>query len=147
MTATANSWKHKPFLAGRPIPYAESFSGPEYSKLREGLIPQAMEDKWFIYFDEPHLFLHRSWTGEPVFRVRLTASGDGAAVAEALCVSDLLQNGPEYQAVLLDFLIGNLLLGKAKPFPMPDGQTEQARGILQHHVSGTGYEQVPFKKR
>jgi hypothetical protein len=120
VTATKDSWKREAFTVGRPIPYQGTFSRQEFEKIREGLIPKVMEDKWFIYFEEPYLFLHRSWTGKPVYRVTLAASDNGAAVAEALCVSDVLEEvGPAYKAELLDFLISNLLLRKAKPFPMP----------------------------
>jgi len=102
-----------------------------------------MEDKWFIYFEAPHLFLHRSWTGLPAYRVALTASGDGAAVDEALCVAEAVQEtGAEYQAKLLDFLISNLVLGKSKPFPVPAGARKPETVLLQHAVAGTGYPQV-----
>src|SRR5258706_1131490 len=140
--AVADSWKREPFIAGIAIPYQDSFSGSEYAKLQEGLIPEAMEDKWFIYFEEPYLFLHRSWTGKPASRVRFAVNGERLAVSEALCVSDLLQqNGPDYQARLLDFLVSNLLLAKAKPFPLPEGLAEPTEGVFQHHVAGTGYPQ------
>jgi hypothetical protein len=119
MAATKDRWKRIPFTSGVPIPYERAFSHEEFHKICEGLIPKVMEDKWFAYFEKPHLFLHRSWTGRPVYRVALSAHGDGASVAEALCVAEAVERtGPEYQAKLLDRLIGNLLLGEAKPFPV-----------------------------
>jgi hypothetical protein len=148
MKAIADSWKREPFTTGLAISYKERFSEVEYIKLQEGLIPRAMEDKWFVYFDEPYLFFHRSWTGKPVYRVRLSAHADGATVTEALCVSDVLElTGAAYQVRLLDFLISNLLLGKAKPFPLPDGLVEPAKGVLQHAISGTGYPQALPERR
>jgi hypothetical protein len=101
-----------------------------------------MEDKWFIYFEEPHVFLHRSWTGRPVYRVTLTASDNGASVAEALCVPEVLEkSGPAYEAELLDFLVSNLLLGMTKPLPIPAGAKNPETGLLQHVTSGTGFPQ------
>jgi hypothetical protein len=130
------------------IPYEDRFTETEYETLQEGLIPREMENKWFIYFDEPYLFFHRSWTGKPVYRVRLSADADGVSVTEALCVSDVLDTtGPDYQSKLLDFLVSNLLLGKAKPFPLPSGFVEPAKGALQHAVSGTGYPQAASERR
>ncbi len=38
-------------------------SESEYEQLQNGIIPQEMEDKWFIYFEEDTLYIHRSWTG------------------------------------------------------------------------------------
>ena len=37
-------------------------SESEYEQLQNGIIPQEMEDKWFIYFEEDTLYIHRSWT-------------------------------------------------------------------------------------
>jgi len=108
-----------------------------------------MEDKWFIFYQEPHLFLHRSWTGRPVYRLSLHTEATGTCVTETLWARDLaVQDGanPAYQAQLLDFLVSNLLLGKSKPFPKPDGAKESLQGLLQHHVSGTGYQEVLVSK-
>ena len=38
-------------------------SESEYEQLQNGIIPQEMEDKMFIYFEEDTLYIHRSWTG------------------------------------------------------------------------------------
>lgn len=142
MSATADRWTRVPFSAGLAIPYEDRFTEAEYKRLREGLVPREMEDKWFIYFDEPYLFFHRSWTGKSVYRLKLSADADGANVTEALCGSDVLDlTGADYQATLVDFLVSNLLLGKAKPFPLQAGTAEPVKGTLQHSYSGTGYPQ------
>jgi len=143
MRATADSWKREPFTAGLAIPYEDRFTQTEYEILQEGLIPKEMENKWFIYFDEPYLFFHRSWTGQPVYRLKLSIDIGGARASEALCVSNALDmTEATHQAKLLDFIVSNLLLGKAKPFPLPSKFMEPAKGILQHAVSGTGYSQT-----
>ncbi len=41
----------------------------EMEKLRKGHIPQEMEDKWFSYFEDGKLYIHRSWSGLCVFIV------------------------------------------------------------------------------
>lgn len=135
-----------PFKDGVVLPYTAEFNELEFSRLRDGLIPRVMEDKWFVYFEEPHLFLHRSWTGQPVYRLTLEPTLHGAKVTEALWASDLaarLDADVQYQAKLLDFLLSDLMLGQAKPFPLPADVTEPMPGIFQHHVSGTGYREVP----
>ncbi len=66
-----------------------------------------MEDKWFTYCEEPHLFLHRSWTGKPVYRVTLQHSQNGAKVTETLWSKDLADTSDldsDYQVQLIDFL-------------------------------------------
>jgi hypothetical protein len=143
MVATRDRWKRIPFTSGVSIPFEGTFSREEFDKIREGVVPEGMEDKWFAYFEAPHLFLHRSWTGLPVYRVALAANCDGGSVTEALCVvEEIEKTGPEYQAKLLDFLISNLLLGKANPFPVPAGARKSAAGLLQHGIAGTGFPQA-----
>ena len=146
MVATKDRWKRIPFTNGRPIPFQGTFSREEFDKLREGLIPEVMEDKWFIYFEAPYLFLHRSWTGHPAYRVTLTENGDGACADEALCIAELVQEtGAEHQAKLLDFLISNLLLTKAKPFPVPAGARKPEIGL--HQARGSRYGLCPSVPR
>jgi len=82
MGASSSSWKRKPFEVGVPIRYRAVFSVEQFARLKIGLIPQVMEDKWFIYYEPPHLFLHRSWTGQPVYRLALQEVEGGAEVTE-----------------------------------------------------------------
>jgi hypothetical protein len=127
MPASATSWKREPFKEGVPLCYRAVFDTEQFVRVKTGLIPEAMEDKWFIYYEEPHLFLHRSWTGQPVYRLTLKSEPKGAEVSEALWSKDIADAsalGPDYEVRLLDFLISNLLLGLAKPLPMPPGLTE-----------------------
>ena len=96
-----------------------------------------MEDKWFIFFDEPYLFLHRSWTGQPVYRVEFETGPQGATVRQALWSADAPGGDAEHGAALLDFLISNLLLGQSRPFPLAPG-TDPANSAIEQHVwSGT----------
>jgi hypothetical protein len=84
-----------------------------------------------------------SWTGKPVYRVRFSANTDGVNVTEALYVSSVLEaTEAAYQVKLIDFLISNVLLAKAKPFPLPNGLVEPAKGVLQQGITGTGYPQA-----
>jgi hypothetical protein len=148
MPASATSWKREPFKEGVPLCYRAVFDTEQFVRVKTGLIREAMEDKWFIYYEEPHLFLHRSWTGQPVYRLTLKSEPKGAEVSEALWSKDIADAsalGPDYEVRLLDFLISNLLLGLAKPFPMPPGLTEPKHGVYQHHIAGTYYPQSPIK--
>jgi hypothetical protein len=149
MVASREHWKNSPFVAGEPLPYVARFSAPDYVKLCAGLVPEVMEDKWFVFFESPYLYFHRSWTGHAVYRVKIEQEGDLFAVTEALWDKELAQASPgsfPYQGELLDFLISNLLLGMGKPFPQPQG-VPGPTGVLQHHISGTGYAEAPAKSR
>jgi len=142
ITATSDSWQCKPFVAGLPIPYTADFDAAQTARLAQGLIPREMEDKWFMYFEAPYLYLHRSWTGHPGYRVQLESTSTGSRVLEALLAvepGDTSTDGLDYEAQLLDFLISNLLLDAGKPFPLPEGVHQAMPGLLQHHIAGTGY--------
>ena len=142
MVATSTSWKHASFQEGKPIPYRRIFSDAEFDRLRQGLIPLEMEDKWFIHFEDPYLFFHRSWTGDAVYRLKLSRTVEGVQASEALTNKNLPENSNLdrlYQAPLLDFLISNLLLGESKPFPIPSDIEDSLRGGYQHAVSGTAF--------
>ncbi len=141
VAAAATSWKREPFTEGIALAYRAEFGAVQFERLRQGLVPQQMEDKWFVYYDEPFLYWHRSWSGKPVYRVELafadgTARVVGAQISKALGASEAEL---KHQALMLDFLISNLLLGQSKPFPRPPGLQEPKPGVFQHHVAGTTY--------
>jgi hypothetical protein len=148
MRALRAAWENKPFGQVVAIPYRAVFSADEVARLTQGLVPQAMEDKWFIYYEPPHLFFHRSWTGDPAYRVTLEVTADGASVVEAVCAKNAAKTvESDYQAQLLDFLVSNLLLGQRKPFPRPAGSEAVARGVRQHGYAGTGYPEMHVKAK
>ncbi len=144
--ATAESWEIQRFIKGKPLDFQAAYDPEELERLKDGLIPEAMEDKWFVFYESPFLYFHRSWTGDPAYRLKLEETPDGAKVAEALMATPprlkAAEEEPEddlvYEAKLLDFLIGNLLLDQDKPFPLP-ADFEDPEGIFQHVMAGTGY--------
>lgn len=139
-----------PFVDGVPLRYIARFDDQQMQFIRAGLIPKEMEDKWFVYFEEPFLYLHRSWTGRPVFRVTLSSDAGGTTVREALWSMEFANAADadrEYQTQLLDSLVSNLLLRQSKPFPRPRNLQEPMPGVYQHSISGTGYQEVPAKAR
>jgi hypothetical protein len=147
MVAKPDDWKRLPAGEAAPIPYEDTFSEAEYQRLAGGLVPEVMEDKWFAYLDGCALYFHRSWTGQFVYRVVFEQRGESYSVTEASCALDVLQRSDAtYEAQLLSFLIHNLLLGERRPFPRPAGLSEQAPGIYQHAISGTGYREEVVRR-
>ncbi|MBM7067460.1 hypothetical protein [Actibacterium sp. 188UL27-1] len=133
----------KPFGPLIQVPYRANFAGDDLRRVKQGLLPKAMEDKWIIYWADDVVHFHRSWTGMGIYQIHLVADGGGARV-DAAFVAKKDDQSPEdlaYQAQLLDFLVGNLLLGRRDPFPLPLGHGDKHDGTLQHSVSGTGYPQ------
>jgi hypothetical protein len=85
MAATRGDWKTKPLPAQRhAFSPDRNYSAEEFKRLQEGDIPREMEDKWFSFYEEPWLYLHRSWTGYCVYQVRFEVTASGARAVEAL---------------------------------------------------------------
>ncbi len=61
--ATKSSWKNHPIDNPKRIDIELQFTAEQFSKLTYGLIPEEMEDKWFIFLQNDWLYFHRSWTG------------------------------------------------------------------------------------
>lgn len=53
----------------------KTFTDTEIDYLKEGHRPQEMEDKWFMYYEDHKLFIHRSWTGYCIYIIDLSESG------------------------------------------------------------------------
>ncbi len=53
-----------------------SFTDEQMKVLRKGNIPQAMEDKWFLYMEGNTLYAHRSWSGFCIYRITFAQTGD-----------------------------------------------------------------------
>ncbi len=90
--ATRASWKTLPLPSERerfdfPVLYSDS----DAERMRLGHVPTAMEDKWFIFFENGWLYFHRSWSGACVFGLKLDGSPNGVRVTEAWVSRDQAQ--------------------------------------------------------
>jgi hypothetical protein len=118
------------------------FSHSEAEQIRRGLIPEAMEDKWFIYFADGWLWFHRSWTGFLIYALHLEDTVSGTRVSESWvnrCPDEYAGSDTAYDRQLVHFLIGALLLKRNVAFPMPPGSASVAPGVQQHHYVGRAY--------
>lgn len=53
----------------------EELTAQDIQKIKEGHEPQEMEDKWFMYYEDGKLFIHRSWTGYCIYIVEISDKG------------------------------------------------------------------------
>jgi hypothetical protein len=142
--ASRTSWKTQPpppAEARERLPYERRFDAAEQQRLLRGLVPDQMEDKWFIFHEDGWLYFHRSWTGLCIYGVRLRPEGAGSAVEEAWvnrAPDQYARTDSDYDTRLLAYLVDRLLLGaNDTPFPMPSrlaGTDKEA--AYQHHVVG-----------
>jgi 8-oxo-dGTP diphosphatase len=109
MAATRDNWMTTPLPAARAaISIDRTYTAVEFERLKEGHVPQQMEDKWFTFYEVPWLYLHRSWTGFCVYQVRFEPVAVGARVAEVLVSRDADQyrgSDSTLDALLLGLLL------------------------------------------
>lgn len=133
------------------IPFQQDCLIEQYEKISLGLIPEVMEDKWFVFMENDILSFHRSWTGVCIYEVHFEKLGEKYSVKEAWVNRDSEQykeTDSKYDGELLSFLINNLLLGGNTPFPLPrDLVGKLPKGVQQHTVSGTGYSEKVYTRR
>lgn len=99
---------------------SHSYALSEFEQIRKGLVPMDMDEKWFIYYEEPWLYICRSWTGVCVYGVRFETSATGASIVESWVNRD----SEQYQETSIEsdretcmFFIGTLLLGQHLEYP------------------------------
>ena len=64
-----------------PEQHAEIFpeihlTAAELAKLQYGSIPGAMEDHWFLFFEDTQFYCIRSWSGNCIYIADVTDGGD-----------------------------------------------------------------------
>ena len=79
------------------ITWVRVFAPEDFELIASGLVPEDMAEKWFIYYEEPWLYIHRSWTGFCIFMVRFEPIESGIQAVEILANRD-----PEQYASLGD---------------------------------------------
>jgi hypothetical protein len=141
-TATRESWKTKPLPVARvALSYARIFDQREHDRLRRGLVPEQMEDKWFIFLEGSWLSFHRSWTGTCIYAVKLREESEGWAVEEAWAnraPEEYRETDDAYDAKLLAFLVDRLLLGLSPAFPLREHVDPSKASRVIHNVVGHG---------
>jgi hypothetical protein len=140
MAATSSSCKRLEAPAEREdLKLQALFADADAERMMQGFIPKAMEDKWFIYFEDGWLFFHRSWTGALIYALRLDGSPAGVRVIEAWVNRNPDQyklKDTEFDRKLVRYLIDSILLGKSVPFPTPPGAEKAPQGVFRHHYVG-----------
>ena len=64
------------------------FSDRQFARIRYGLYPEQMEDKWFVYYDDNRLHCYRSWTGMKVYEAEIKRSGNACSITEIITERD-----------------------------------------------------------
>jgi hypothetical protein len=111
--ATRKSHSVYPFSRKRAlIPFERSFTAEEFERVKLGVIPQEMEDHWFIFFESRHqnIYFVRSWTGFCAYVVRIEEKNNIARITEAWASCQFGSADAQYHAEILTMVIENVLL-------------------------------------
>ena len=101
----------------------KTYSIGELKKIRLGVIPQQMEDKWFIYFEDNKLYCHRSWTGFCIYIAEFSVNKTDCSINNIIVNRDREQyseSDNSYDCKLLFYLIDLLLLKKMSEYPLKE---------------------------
>jgi hypothetical protein len=116
------------------IPVDRHFTPAEMDRIKRGVIPMEMEEKWFIFFKGNRLYFHRSWTGFCVYVAHFKRGQDGHVLHLIEANRDRKQYGEQddaYDRRLFCYLIDLLLLGRQTPFPKRVGESDDQAAIRE----------------
>ncbi len=134
--AKPTDWETFPLPANRiAIPLDRRFSKEEMERIRRGAVPEVMEDKWFVYWQEDRLYFHRSWTGRCIYVVRFEEEEDGFRMVEAYVNGDREEyNKSDFsdEPARISYLIDVLLL--RIPSKYPTTITDEVEQFLNNWV-------------
>ncbi len=98
------------------IDFARVFSEQEFERIKLGISPRSMDDKWFVYFERGHLYCHRSWTGICIYDVQIETIGNESVTAQVLANNHEFQKSSislDRHNYVLNFIF-NLMCAEAK---------------------------------
>ncbi|WP_226990057.1 ADP-ribosylglycohydrolase family protein [Cellulophaga baltica] len=80
--ATKDKWKTIPMDNPKRLDVSIFLNFEQLNKLKLGLVPNQMEDKWFVYFNNDNIYFNRSWTGYEIFKAKLNLNENGCEINE-----------------------------------------------------------------
>lgn len=68
--ATKRDWENQPMPEkNTTFKLKMKLKKDDIARLKYGHIPREMEDKWFSYYEDDKLYIHRSWSGNCIYIV------------------------------------------------------------------------------
>jgi len=109
-----DEWKTNEFSKPHIIKANFHITESQYAKIRLGLLPLQMEDKWFVYFCDGRIHLHRSWTGDKIFEAEIHKGDSYYYISEIIVERNGEKNSntnDDEEIRAFKFLIARGLLG------------------------------------
>ena len=139
--ARMDSWQHQPMRRPGFLAWEDAFSPGEWKRLSRGLIPEVMEEKWFIYVDDEWIHFHRSWTGFELYRARHVQRGPMRVILGVEHETDpeiYDSRDPDYERGMVRWLTRGLILEQHwVDFPHFPHSSDAAKAVTMWHVGGS----------
>ena len=147
LTPVINKWLENGYLIGAVVKKSdwktEEFSKPHsiqvnlgvfekmLARIHFGLLPEAMEDKWFGYYEDGSLCFHRSWTGFKIYEAKIERNNSewGYCITELIVERDSEKHtytDDDEDCAIFRFLLIRGLLGMRIELPF---NTDDDAGI------------------
>jgi hypothetical protein len=114
---TRDDWKlRKMPKSHAAIRVSRLFSAREINQIKMGFRPENMDEKWFIFYEQECLYMHRSWTGFCIYEVHFERQARDSVVCEIQVNRNSKQYGvsdDSYDAQMAFWVIDFILLGCA----------------------------------
>jgi len=91
-----------------------SLTVDEFDLLSGGLIPTEVSDKWRVYVEDDTLYIHRSWTNQCMYAVRIVPDGSNYRLGSARMVCVHGGQGHEDDCDLIRTLVEETIARNAK---------------------------------
>jgi ADP-ribosyl-[dinitrogen reductase] hydrolase len=135
--ATKDTWNNIPMDNPKHLEIYLEFTESQFNKMKNGLIPEEMEDKWFIYYEEGFLYFHRSWTGFGIYRTKITKEPTGYIIREFWVERNFEKysnTDDEQDRTTLKLLISNCLLNEPLSSLKTESSMDSSDEILKNYV-------------
>lgn len=127
-----SEWKTSGFSTPQSIKAGFRFSETNAARLRFGLLPEQMEDKWFACFENGKLSLYRSWTGFKIYEAEICRRDAFYEITEITVERDPERHSNKDDDMDIDafsFLVGRGMLGLNVEQPIkPDNENDFLKG-------------------
>jgi len=126
-----SSWKTEEFSKPHSVNMTLQFSETQLARIRHGLLPVEMEDKWFAYYENEKIMFHRSWTGTKIYEAEICRDNKQNIITELVVERDAeiyknLDDEQDIKSFL--YLLGKGILGLDVDVP-----SESTDGINESH--------------
>ena len=94
-----------------------------------------MEDKWDVYFFNPHIYFARSWGGQLMYRATVRCEDQFMVITQIEFAGD---QEPEFSRRAVDYLVKSHVLGAGAPHPLPADLPAEPMQVAAYSFSRFG---------